>query len=133
MNKMPRITNIIELNEAICELEIKQAKEVLLLKEQFKLTYESLSPANLLRNTFKDLVNSPALTTDIVTGVLNFAARYIYKKSAEKATSAPVKQILVSGLQMVLVQLVSKNLPGIKKAVTLLINNHFMNKEVTPK
>lgn len=39
------------LNQTIISLQNKQAQELKSLKEQFHLTYESLKPINLIKNT----------------------------------------------------------------------------------
>jgi hypothetical protein len=48
---MEKITSVEELKKAILLLEIKQANEGALLKEQLLVTYESLKPINLIKKS----------------------------------------------------------------------------------
>jgi hypothetical protein len=50
---MQNITSVNGLKNAIQLLEVEQDLQGQQLKEQFYITYESLRPVNLLRNTLK--------------------------------------------------------------------------------
>jgi len=52
---MQNITSVAELKYAIQELETERKVKEQLLREQFYLTYESLKPVNIRRNTLKNL------------------------------------------------------------------------------
>ena len=54
------------LKEAIKKLEIKQAEEGQLVKEQLLITYENLKPVNILRNIVKDVYSSENYMQDFV-------------------------------------------------------------------
>jgi hypothetical protein len=51
---MEKISSIAGLKNAIQVLEVQQRIKGHELKEQISLTYESLKPVNLIRNTLKD-------------------------------------------------------------------------------
>jgi len=55
---MQKITSQSALKLAILQLEQRQEEEGRILKEQFKLTYNSLKPANILLGAIKDLSSS---------------------------------------------------------------------------
>ncbi|HEY3390219.1 MAG TPA: hypothetical protein VGK38_11645, partial [Prolixibacteraceae bacterium] len=63
---MENITSSIELKMAIKRLEVAQDIDGQLLKEQFYVTYESLKPINLLRNTIYEITSSPHLLDSIL-------------------------------------------------------------------
>jgi len=129
---MEKITNITELNAAILLLENKQYEEELLLKEQFKITYESLKPLNFIRSTFKELVTAPDFKEDLLNTSISLAVGYFSKKLAVGSTNNPFKQILGSFLQMGVTSIVSKNSDDIKSGIQKLITLLFSKKEKQP-
>lgn len=125
---METINNASELKKAIQLLEIKQKEEGLVLKEQCKVTYESLKPINLLKTTLKDLI-TPDLTGTLINSSLSLAAGYVSKKAVIGSTHNPLKQLLGTVLQMGVTSLVSKNTDGIKSLVTNIIGSFLKKKE----
>ena len=119
---MEKITSTIKLRESILLLEIKQANEERLLKEQFKITCESLKPANLLKHTLNELVTSPNLKGTILNTGLSLVAGYLSKKVVVGSTINPLKKVLGTLLQVTVSNLVSKNSDKIESTVMRLIN-----------
>lgn len=126
---MPKITTTAELKEAIRLLEIEQKAEGALLKEQFKITYDSLKPANLIGSTIKDLIKSPDLKGDLLTTALSVATGYLSKKVAVGNTPNPLKQLLGTFLQMGVTGLVSKNSDAIKSIGSELLTRLLSTKK----
>lgn len=106
------------LKETILQLELKQAVELKLLREQLHLTYESIKPINLVRNTFKEVVASEELTDNIVNTSVGLAAGYVSKTLFEKASHSPFRKLLGTVLLFGVTNLVAKN-PQTIKAVGL--------------
>jgi hypothetical protein len=127
---MKKITNVAELKEQILWLEIKQANEARLLKEQFKTTLEDLRPVNLIKKTFKDLVAAPELKEDLLATTLSMAAGFLTKKIVVGATHNPIKMVLGALLQMGVTAVAAKNSDGIKSTIMDLINK-FSKKNKT--
>jgi len=126
---MEKITNITELNAAILLLENKQYEEELLLKEQFKITYESLKPLNFIRSTFKELVTAPDFKEDLLNTSISLAVGYFSKKLAVGSTNNPFKQILGNFLQMGVTSIVSKNSDNIRTKFMDIVSILFQKKE----
>lgn len=126
---MSAITSITELRASILFLEIKQANEGRLLKEQFKVTYESLKPVNLLKHSLSNLATVPDFKGDLLNAAVSLASGYLSKKVIIGATSNPIKQLLGSLLQMGVTSLVSKNSEGIKSIALNLLNNFLTKKD----
>ena len=126
---MGKITNITELNAAILLLDDRQYEEELLLKEQFKITYESLKPLNFIRSTFKELVTAPDFKEDLLNTSISLAAGYFSKKLAIGSTNNPFKQILGSFLQMGVTSIVSKNSDDIRTKFMDVVSILFQKKE----
>lgn len=125
---MQKITTIPELREAIRLLEIEQKAEGALLKEQFKITYESLKPANLIGNTIKEIIKLPDLKGDLLNTALSLGAGYLSKKAAIGNSPNPLKQLLGTFLQMGVTSLVSKNSESIKS-----IGSEIFSRLLSPK
>jgi hypothetical protein len=126
---MDTIKNIKELNAAILLLENKKVQEELLLKEQFKITYENLKPVNFIKNTIKDLVTAPDFKEDVLNTSISLAAGYLSKKIAIGSTNNPFKKILGGFLQIGVTSLVSKNSNDIRAKFAEALNMVFEKKE----
>ena len=118
-----------ELRASILLLEIKQAEEGRLLKEQFRTTYESLRPVNLIKNTFNELASLPNLKKDALNATLGIAAGYLSRKVAIGTTHNPLKKLLGAFLQMSVTSIVAKNGDGIKSTTLNILNSVFSKKD----
>ena len=118
---------LILLKESILLMELDQEKNRLLLKEEFKQTFESLRPANLIKNTFHDLTQSPDFKDDLLDSALGIATGFISKKIVVGNTHNPLKQIMGVLLQLAITSLVTKNADGIKSSISAMISK-FTNK-----
>ncbi len=129
---MNKITNTTQLNQAIVLLEAQQTLDGFLLKEQFKMTYESLRPINLVKSTLKELASAPDFKNDLLNTTLSLAVGYLSKKLAIGTTHNPIKQLLGTFLQMGVTSIVSKNSDGIKSTVENWIKLLFAKKDEPP-
>ena len=111
---MQKITSQSALKLAILQLEQKQEEEGRILKEQFKLTYNSLKPANILLGAIKDLSSSTLLKDNILNSSVSLGAGYASKMLFQGIVSSPIKKILGSALMFGVTKLVSKNPDFIK-------------------
>ena len=126
---MYKIDTTEKIREQIFELELKQASDAALVKEQFKITYESLKPINLIKNTLNELVSAPDFKGNLVNTTLSLASGYLSKKAVVGNTHNPIKQLLGMFLQMGVTSIVSKNADGIKAAGLTVLNTLFRKKE----
>jgi hypothetical protein len=122
---MTRITNLPELRKAIRVLELKQRHEGVLLKEQFKITYESLRPAHLIQNTISELTNLPDFKGNLLNTTLSLAAGYLVKKATVGNSINPLKQLFGILLQMGVTGIVSKKSNSIRSAGSILLKKLF--------
>lgn len=128
---MDNLDSIEKLKQAIALAEIKQASDKELLKEQFKITYANLSPANLIKNTFNELTHSDEFKEDVLDTAIGIATGYLSKKVIIGNTHNPIKQLFGVVLQMAVTNLVTNHTETIKSTLKLLINK-FSNKKDTP-
>jgi len=96
------------LNETIALLEYKQDRELMILKEQFQLTYESLKPVNLIKNAFSEITHSPDIKGNIINNVIGLSTGYLSKRILLGSSHNPIKRILGSVLQFVVANVVTK-------------------------
>jgi hypothetical protein len=125
---MDKINSWDDLNKAISILESKQAEASLVLKNQFKSTYESLRPVNLLKSSLKELVTAPDFKEDLWNASISLAAGYVSKKIAIGSSSNYTKQILGSVLQMGVTSAVSHHANNIRIKVMDIVSLFFEGK-----
>ncbi len=125
---MKKISSALELKEAVILLELQQLYEVELLKEQFKITYESLKPANIIKNSIKEIVAEPGLKTNVINAVVGFATGFIAKKVFVGTSHNPITKIFGVALELVVANKVALNAEGIKS-----IAGSLLEKFIHPK
>jgi len=117
-----------ELNAAVFSLEEKQTQHAIALKEQFKVTYSSLNPLNIIKKTFNDLVSTPDFKEGLLTTSISMIAGYLSKRIAIGSTNNVFKQILGRFLQMGVTSVVAKNADGIRTKISDIITVLFEKK-----
>jgi len=120
--------NMSELNSTILLLEKKQAVEGALLREQIKMTYESLKPVNIIMNTLEELVATPNFKDDLVNTSISLAAGYFSKKLAIGSSNNLLKQLLGGILQISVTNLVSRKSDNIRSKFMEILNVIFEKK-----
>ena len=126
---METIHSIAGLKNAILLLEAEQTVKGIVLKEQFKLTYESLKPINILKNTLKEVSSTPLLIDNILGSVVGLATGYLSKKIVVGASGNIFRNMLGSILQFGVTNVVSKHPEGIKSIGQSIFQLLFRKKE----
>ena len=111
---MQDITSIAELKNAIQLLKAEQATKEQLLKEQFCITYESLKPVNILKNTLNKVASSPYLIDNILGTAIGLTSGYLTKKLVVNTSGNIFRKLVGSVLQFGVTNLVAKNTETIK-------------------
>lgn len=114
------------LKESIRLMEIRQEKEGKILKEQFRITYESLKPVNLIKNSLKELAASVEIKNSIFETVFSILSGYLTQKFIVNSKSSILKKILGVALQFGITNLVSNNAEEVRIFITNLIDR-FIN------
>lgn len=125
---MRQIRNSQELYAAIALLKVKQRDEELILKEQFRLTYENLKPLKIITATVKELFATPDIKTDLLNTSVFLVTGYLSKQLALHSTQNPLKQVLVRILQLGLTGVVSINANRIIAKVSKFMGTLFRQK-----
>lgn len=111
---MKKINETDLLDQKILSLKIKKAHEFDSLKEQFEITYESLKPVNLIKGAFKEMSTASDLKGNIINNVIGMSTGYITKKLLLGLSHNPVRRILVTVLQFVITNVVTKHTDTLK-------------------
>lgn len=133
---MDKINTEAALEEVILLLEMRQANEVKLLKEEFQDTYEKLQPVNLVKNIFQQtapLIRNSLLNKIIDMGLI-FLTNVIIKKTTNSIVKRTIGTALVFGIKNILSQnpqFIKAVRTGILKIIGNIITKRNKNREHT--
>jgi hypothetical protein len=125
MNKMSKAE---ELKERIAELELLHKQEKEGLKKHLHDIRVSLKPANIIKNTVKEVAASPGIKTKLVGTLVGLVAGYFAKKAMVGKTSTPLKKIAGSLMQMGVAGTISQNSESIRSWSSDLLKRIFSRK-----
>jgi len=77
---MQAIHTSTELKDAIKLLEVEHDLKGKLFREQMYLTYDSLKPVNIIKNTLKDISSSPIFIDNIIDNAIGLGTGFLTKK-----------------------------------------------------
>lgn len=106
---MKKINQTEILKETILLMKMKQAEELVQLKDQYHYTIESLKPLNLIKNAFGLIATSPEIKGNILSNIVGMTTGYLTKKVLLGSTHNPIKRILGTVLQFVITNVATKH------------------------
>lgn len=104
------------LNNSIVLLEIKQKKELEDLKEEFQKSCDLLSPLNILKSGFKNVLSPANLNRGLGSTAIGMASGYIVKSILFRSSLNPIKIIARIVLEAIAIKFAAKNSEQIKSA-----------------
>ena len=116
------------LRERIVFLEKRAELESAILRAEFNNSLEKLKPANILRNTFNDVVHSPEMRHKALNSVIGLVTGYLTEKLVVGKTYNPLKKVFGILLEAVVANKVAKNFDTIKDTGISLYNRLFAKK-----
>lgn len=119
---MAKTSAVDSLKESIRLLEIRQAEEGKALKEQFRITFESLKPANLIKSSLSELTSSSEIKNSLFETVVSILTGYLTKKMMVSSNSNPFMKIMGAVLQFGVTTLIAKNAENIRTYLMNLID-----------
>ncbi|MDD4149217.1 MAG: hypothetical protein PHE33_04250 [Bacteroidales bacterium] len=125
---MKKLNSIDALQESILLLELKQANEKRLLKEQFKTTCDSFRPINLMKNGLNNLADPSDVDNDIVGTSLSLIAGYLSRKIVFGSSKDGYKKVFGNLVQAGVTNFISNNSENIKNYVMRLLANVLRKK-----
>jgi hypothetical protein len=128
---MQKINTESNLDESILQLENRQAEERELLRAQFLLTYEQIKPLNLIKNTLRDMVDSPEIKDNVLNTSVGLAAGYVSKSLFERVSNNPFKRVIGAVLLLGITKAVERN-PDLVKSFGRTILGIFRGRKNVP-
>ncbi len=125
-----KITNSSELQAAIKQLQHQEKINKEQLIGQFHATSESLRPINLLKNSLRHVVKSPATVDTIINTTVGLGTGLLSKTLIGKSTGI-IKKLIITGLELGMVDIVSKNSDSIKSRGLNLLSKIFKSKRTS--
>lgn len=115
-------------------MELQQARELALLKQEYEKTSDGLKPINMIRNSLKDAIAAPGLKTDVINAAVGLTTGILAKKLMIGKTSNPFKTFLGVIVEMAVAGTVANNTDELKAAGSAIFKKLFPKKEakVTP-
>lgn len=129
---MTSIKTSADLKLAIQQLELQQATELSLLKEEFNKAKEGLKPINIIKSAFKEAVAVPDIKTDIINTAIGLTTGIVAKKIIIGKTLNPLSKLLGVVLEVFVANKVSKNAGEIKSIGNIIMQKIF-NKRGEPE
>lgn len=112
---MQTIITPTDLRAAIIQLELRQAEEGILLKQQALQTYESIKPINLIKSVFQESAESEELRGSILNSSIGLSAGYVSKLLFQSFSGSPVKKVLGTAIMFGIRNLIAHNPETVKK------------------
>lgn len=128
---MKKQNAVASLKESIRLLEIKQAEEGEILKEQFRITLESFKLTNLIKNSIKELTGSSEIKANLFETIVSIITGYLTKKIMIKSGGNPFLKIIGVMLQFGVTSVIAKNAESIRNFITELIEKFLRPAEET--
>lgn len=119
---MPKISPADALKESIRLLEIQQAEEREIVKQQLKITYESLKLSNLIRSSLKELTGSTELKGNLFDSLTALLTGFLTRKIMVSSGSNIFTRILGLVMQFGVSTLVARNAETIRDFLSGLID-----------
>ncbi|OIP01620.1 MAG: hypothetical protein AUJ98_03770 [Bacteroidetes bacterium CG2_30_33_31] len=111
---MQAIHTSTELKDAIKLLEVEHDLKGKLFREQMYLTYDSLKPVNIIKNTLKDISSSPIFIDNIIDNAIGLGTGFLTKKLIVGTSTNPFRNILGSIIQFGVTNIVAQHTQTIK-------------------
>ncbi|MDO9680507.1 MAG: hypothetical protein Q7262_05780 [Bacteroidales bacterium] len=128
---MKNINSTYELSEAINSLSLQQSSQGKLLKDQFLTTIRYFKPANLIKETLDDVVNSPDLVKNIVSTSLGITTGFITKKAIIRNSGNIFLKLLGNIIQIGVTTAIATHPDEVKaaggKIIKLIFNRSHKN------
>lgn len=116
------------LKESIRILEIRQTEEGQQLNAQLRITYESLKPINLIKNSVKELAESFDIKNSLFETIISIVSGYLTQKFIVNSKSNVFMKIFGALMQFGVTNLVSKNAETIRTFISDLIEKFTRTK-----
>jgi hypothetical protein len=126
---MAKISPVDSLKESIRLLVIQQAEEREIVKQQLKVTYESLKLVNIFKSSIKELTGSTELKGNLFESITALLTGFITNKILVNSKSNIFTRILGLFMQYGVTTLVARNAELIRDFLSGLIDKFLKNQK----
>jgi len=119
---MQKITAAEALKKSISVLERRQMEEGILLRDQFKVTFDSLKPVNVLRKMIGEFAAPSDLKDNLTQTVTCLVSGYVSRKMLVRSSKNPLLRLAGIFVQYGVTNFVSRNSDTIKALGLYYIN-----------
>lgn len=119
---MRQLKSTEELKAAILELQAVRATEAQMMKERLNQTFESLKPANLLKNAVHEVESSPQLQDKLLTTGVALTVGQLSKFIFQRTSNSPFKRLIGSAIMLGVTNAIAQN-PQVVKNIGLVLMN----------
>jgi len=117
------------LKEMIRVLEIKQAEEGQVLKQELINTYENMKPSNILKNLVREFYSSEHLKDELISTAISVTSGFISKKLVVGKSNNQILKLVGLAVQLGITTFVSKKMENLKEAAINFVNRFVGEKE----
>jgi hypothetical protein len=97
------------LHSALRTLEQRQSSEGQALREHFRLTYETMRPANLIKSALTEVTQSQDLKDHLVSTGVGLVAGHASKAVFESVSDSPMKGLVGTAIQFGITNAVARH------------------------
>ncbi|HJU45174.1 MAG TPA: hypothetical protein VJ647_00240 [Chitinophagaceae bacterium] len=116
------ITSSKELKKRIQYLEQRTHEQEMRLKEQWRETYESFKPQNLLRNIVTDVAATPNIKNNLLNASVGLLTGILTRRLIAGPSAGIVKRLAATAVQLGVTKAVANNFTNIKDKVQRLFS-----------
>jgi hypothetical protein len=128
---MEKISTLESLKIVIGELEVRQAGEYIILKDQVMDTYHSFSIGKIIKRAVTNAVAMPGLGNKVLTAAVGLTSGIITKKMVIGKTSNPLLKLLGLAVEITVADKIADNSGKIKMLGKVLLNKIFKKRQTT--
>lgn len=126
---MQSITSVDALQEAIATLKHRRNQQELEIASKLLLLYDnlkdSLKPVNIIKNIFRELIESPGIQHRALNAAMGMVAGYLSRKLFVRSPSGILKKLFGAALQFGVTTFVGTRGDAIKKGGLQLFHGLF--------
>jgi len=122
---METINSAAELKLAIQTKHFQHAIQGQMLKTELFITFESLKPINIIKNSLYEITSSPYLLDNMVGAIAGLVSGYVSKKIAVGTSPNLFRKIMGSLLQFGVTNLVAQHPEALKSFGQMIIEKIF--------
>lgn len=119
---MRKITTVSELRIEIERMEGLRDADLILLREQLKITQDGLTPINLIKKTFKNIFSSPDVKTSLINATMGITSGMVAEKIIVGKSHNPITKIMGLAIKFLVTNKVVKNADDIKIVGSMILN-----------